>query len=109
MEKLMIGTDKLGILSSLLTLLGGLALSVEALFVRRKIRTEAGAQRLLAIMRAHGAEDVLVDPQSGKPLNKEKALRLWFAERSLRWSWFGFGLLTLGFLLDLIAKCKSAH
>jgi hypothetical protein len=104
----MIGTDKLGMVASLLALLGGLALSLEALFVGRKIRTEAGAQRLLEIMKAHGAEDVLVD-KSGKPLNKEKALRLWFAERSLRWSWLGFGLLALGFLLDLIAKWKSTH
>lgn len=95
--------------ASLLTLLGGLALSLEALFIRRKIRTEAGAQRLLEIMKAHGADDVLTDPKSGKPLNKEKALRLWFAERSLRWSWVGFGLLTVGFLLDLIAKWKAAR
>lgn len=95
--------------ASLLTLLGGLALSLEALFIRRKIRTEAGAQRLLEIMKAHGADDVLTDPKSGKPLNKEKALRLWFAERSLRWSWVGFGLLTFGFLLDLIVKWKAAR
>ncbi len=104
----MTATDELGIFASLLTFLGGFALVVEALFVRRKIRAEAGARRLLDIMKAHGAEEVLVD-KSGKPLNKEKALRLWFAERSLRWSWIGFGLLTGGFLLDLIAKWTSAH
>ncbi|MGD0182052.1 MAG: hypothetical protein ABSC15_19750 [Terriglobales bacterium] len=105
----MTATDELGVLASLLTLLGALALSVEALFVRRKIRTEAGGQRLLAIMKAHGDDDVLTDPKSGKPLNKEKALRLWFAERSLGWSWLGFALMMVGFLLDLIAKWKSAH
>lgn len=105
----MTGIDKLGMFASLLTLLGGLALSVEALLVRRKIQTEAGAQRLFQIMEAHKAGEALVDPKGGKPLNTEKALRLWFAEHSLRWSWLGFVLLTSGFLLDLIAKGMSSH
>jgi hypothetical protein len=94
----------LGIVGSGLTFSGGVVLSLEAFFLKRRIKAEAGANRLLRIMKSHGSENVITDEKTGKPLNTEKALRMWFAERSLKYSWIGFSLLAFGFLFDFVSR-----
>jgi hypothetical protein len=90
---------------SILSFLGGLFLSIEAFLVRRRIRMEAGAARLHEILKKTRA---VLEDGSGKPLESEKDLRVWLAERSLLYSWIGFGLMTFGFVLDILSQLIRA-
>lgn len=94
--------------SSILTFAGGLLLTLEALFVRQRTHEESGARRLLAAMGRIGAPDLLKD-RRGRPLSEERALQLWFAERSFRWAWLGFSLMSVGFLLEIAARFRGAR
>jgi len=93
----------LEISSSLVAFVGGALLTRESLRVRGRIRAESGLERLRQILEAERAGGVLTD-KDGKSLDSKEALQLWFAERTVRYSWVGFILVSLGFILDLIAK-----
>jgi hypothetical protein len=87
------------------TTAGGLWLLVDALRIRHTVRAEEGASRLREILDRVGAGDILKDGK-GNPLNSEKALRLWFAARTIAWNWIALALITAGFVLDLIGKIR---
>lgn len=91
------------IFSSALAFAGGVFLTIESLCVRSRIRAQSGLDRLRDILDKTNAGKVLTD-KHGKSLDSKGALQLWFAERTVRYSWVGFILVTLGFVLDLIAK-----
>ena len=86
---------------SALSFAGGVVLTWETLSVKRQIKEESGARQLLEALAKIGAPDALKDA-NGRPISQERALQLWFAQRSLRWGWVGFVLMTVGFLLEMI-------
>lgn len=94
------------IAGSCLTATGAIWLLIDALSIRSRIKSEAGATRLREILEKTGAGDVLKDKR-GIPLNSEKALRLWFAERSITWNWIALAFISAGFVLDLIGKLTT--
>jgi hypothetical protein len=91
------------IAGSCLTLAGSVWLSIDAFLIRRNIRSEEGAARLGEILTSVGLGTVLKN-DDGRPLDSRKALRLWFASRTIAWNWMALGLVAAGFLLDLIGK-----
>ena len=81
--------------------LGGTVLSLDALFAVRRARSERGKEAVQnAVQKAEG---VYVDDKD-KVLTSAYALQLLFARRTAVIGRIGFGLMTLGFLMDLIAK-----
>ena len=81
--------------------LGGAVLSLDALFAVRRARSERGKE---AVQKAvEKAQGVYVDDKD-KLLTSAYALQLLFARRTAVIGRIGFGLMTLGFLMDLIAK-----
>jgi len=91
------------IASSLVAFAGAAFLTYESLVVRRRIRAQSGLERLRDILNKEGAGKVLTG-KHGESLDSTEALQLWFAERTVRYSWVGFILVSLGFVLDLVAK-----
>jgi len=96
-------SNKLEIAGSCFNAAGALWLLVDALRIRYTITAEEGASRLREILESSGKGDVLTDTK-GKQLNSEKALRLWFASRTIAWNWTALALVLLGFILDLWGK-----
>lgn len=87
--------------ASILGFLGGTVLSLEAIFAVRRARSERGKKSVQeAVRRAQG---VYVD-DNDRALTSTYALQLLFARRVAIAGRIGFGLMTLGFLMDLIAK-----
>ncbi|MBZ5705794.1 MAG: hypothetical protein LAN63_10605 [Acidobacteriia bacterium] len=93
----------LEIWSSLLTFAGGSLLTLDALFAGKRISTENGAKRLQSTFKKKKSGFTLKD-ESGNPLGTETALSLWLAKEALHWSWAGYLLLTVGFVLDFLSK-----
>jgi hypothetical protein len=93
------------IAGSCVTLFGTVWLSIDAFLIRRHIRSEAGASKLLEILKNSGAGKVLTDTK-GKPLDSEEALHLWFATRTIAWNWIALSVIAGGFVLDLIGKLR---
>jgi hypothetical protein len=87
---------------------GAIWLSVDAFLIRRHIRSEAGSKELLNILKKAdaGGGGAVTDKKTGKPLDSNKALQLWFARRTVAWNWIALTIITIGFLLDLIGKLK---
>jgi hypothetical protein len=81
--------------------LGGTVLSLEALFAVSRARSERGKESVQEAVRK--AKGVYVD-DNDKVLTSTYALQLLFARRAAVVGRIGFGLMTLGFLMDLIAK-----
>ena len=87
--------------ASILEFLGGTILSLDALFAVSRARSERGKELVReAVQKAQG---VYVDDHD-KVLTSAYALQLLFARRVAAAGRIGFGLITLGFLMDLIAK-----
>ena len=87
--------------ASIFGFLGGAVLSLEALFAVRRARSERGKEMVQeAVKKARG---VYVD-DNDRVLTSTYALQLLFARRVAIAGRIGFGLMTLGFLMDLIAK-----
>jgi hypothetical protein len=87
--------------ASIFGFVGGAVLSFEALFAVYRARSERGKEAVRkAVERAQG---VYVDDKD-KLLTSAYALQLLFARRTAVVGRIGFGLMTLGFLMDLIAK-----
>ena len=87
--------------ASIFGFLGGTVLSFEAVFAVRRARSERGKESVQeAVKKARG---VYVD-DNDKVLTSTYALQLLFARRVAIAGRIGFGLMTLGFLMDLIAK-----
>jgi hypothetical protein len=87
--------------ASIFGFLGGTVLSLDALFAVRRARSERGKESVQeAVEKAKG---VYVDDQD-KVLTSAYALQLLFARRVASAGRIGFGLMTLGFLMDLISK-----
>src|SRR5688500_976728 len=84
-----------------LSFAGGVVLTWETLSVKNRTKEESGARRLLEVLARIGAPDTLRDAK-GNSLSDERALQLWFAERTFRWGWAGFLLMASGFLLEMI-------
>jgi hypothetical protein len=93
------------ILGSCFNAAGAFWLLIDAFRIRQTIHAEHGAAKLRDILNKVGAGDVLTDKE-GKPLDSEKALRLWFASRTIAWNWVALALVSLGFALDLIGKLR---
>lgn len=94
--------------SAVLSFLGGGLLSVDALRARQRIRAENGAKAFLKIMNAHSAGDLITDERGGQ-LSSESALQLWLSRQSTKWAWFGFVLMTFGFVLQILAALTKAQ
>jgi len=87
--------------ASIFGFLGGTVLSLDALFAVRRARSERGKESVQeAVKKAQG---VYVDDKD-KVLTSAYALQLLFARRVASAGRIGFGLMTLGFLMDLISK-----
>lgn len=87
--------------ASVFGFLGGAVLSLEALFAVQRARSERGKKSVQeAVRKAQGA---YVD-DNDRVLTSTYALQLLFARRVAVAGRIGFGLMTLGFLMDLIAK-----
>jgi hypothetical protein len=103
----------LEIWSSLLTFAGGTLLTLDALLVGRRIRTERGAQRLQTALKKRKAEKTTTNPsftlrdENGNPLKTETEVSLWLAKTTLHWAWQGYLLITTGFVLDFISKFRK--
>lgn len=93
----------LEILVSALNFAGAAILCLDALRIRRNLKEKAGAEKLVQYMRSVGQSKLLTD-ERGNPLDSERAVDDWLAGRTLRLGWFGFVLIAIGFLLDLIIK-----
>lgn len=100
-------SNGLEIAGACVTVTGALWLSIDAFLVRNRIRAEAGAERLLEILKRACAEQTVTDPNSGKPLDSNRDLSLWLAGRTITWNWVALGLITIGFALDLAGKLTS--
>ena len=87
--------------ASSLGFLGGLVLSLDAIFAVRRARSERGKKAVGEAVQK--AQSEYVDDHD-KVLTSAYALQLLFARRSAFSARIGFGLMTLGFLLDLISK-----
>jgi hypothetical protein len=87
--------------ASTLGFLGGAVLSLEALLAVRRARSERGKKAVQQAVRK--AQGVYVDDDD-RVLTSTYALQLLFARRVAIAGRIGFGLMTIGFLLDLIAK-----
>src|SRR5271154_337476 len=99
----------LEIWSSILTFAGGTLLTVDALRVGQRIRTERGAQRLQKALkerkrRAAADQSFTLKDEDGNPLKTETELSLWLAKTTLHWAWEGYLLITAGFVLDFLSK-----
>ena len=81
--------------------LGGAVLSLEALLAVGRARSERGKKSVQEAVRK--AQGVYVDDHD-RVLTSTYALQLLFAHRVAIAGRIGFGLITIGFLLDLIAK-----
>jgi len=81
--------------------LGGAVLSLEALLAVGRARSERGKKSVQEAVRK--AQGVYVDDDD-RVLTSTYALQLLFARRVAIAGRIGFGLMTIGFLLDLIAK-----
>lgn len=99
-------TNCFEIAGSAITFGGAVWLSIDAFLIRKRIRSEAGSQELLNILKNADASKILTDQKTGKPLNSEKSLQQWFATRTIAWNWIALGIIAIGFLLDLIGKLK---
>jgi hypothetical protein len=102
----------LEIWSSVLAFMGGTLLTLDALLVGTRIRTERGAQRLKRALeerkkRGESKSFTLKD-ENGKALRTETELSLWLAKTTLHWAWEGYLLITAGFVLDFISKIRKA-
>jgi len=82
---------------------GAVWLLIDALRIRQTIQAEQGATRLREILSKVGGGDVLED-KKGNRLDSESAFRLWFASRTIAWNLVALGLISAGFILDLIGK-----
>ena len=86
---------------SIFGFLGGAVLSLDALLAVNRARSERGKEAVQqAVQKARG---VYVD-DNDKALTSTYALHLLFARRVAFAGRIGFGLMTIGFLLELIAK-----
>jgi len=105
--------DTLEIWSSVLTFGGGTLLTLDALFVGRRIRTEKGAIRLQTALKKRKEENRSKNPsftltdENDKPLKTETELSLWLAKMMFHWAWEGYLLVTAGFVLDFISKLRK--
>jgi hypothetical protein len=90
------------LLGSMLTFAGGFVLTLDALMVRRRILSESGIQDLLNRWEQAGEANTFT--YKGRPLNEQINLQLFLAEKTLIRSRVGLGLVTAGFLLDLVGK-----
>jgi len=91
----------LELFSAILSFLGGAFLSIDALRSRERIRAESGASKFLEVLKKETATDLR--DEHGAPLKSEAALRLWLTNQSTRWAWLGFALMTVGFVLQILA------
>jgi hypothetical protein len=91
----------LEIAASVLGFLGGSVLSLDALCAVRRVRQEMGKDATQQAVQAAGGTYV---DEHGNRLTSSFSLRRWFAGRSVLSARIGFGLMTAGFLVDLIAK-----
>jgi hypothetical protein len=96
----------LEILVSIINFFGAAILCADALRIKRSVKEKAGAEKLVQYLRSAGKSDLISD-EKGKPLDSQHALDEWLAGRTLRLGWVGFMLITLGFLIDLIAKLAA--
>jgi hypothetical protein len=87
--------------ASIFGFLGGGILSLEALLAVSRARSERGKKSVQEAVRK--AQGVYVD-DNDHVLTSAYALQLLFARRVAVAGRIGFGLMTLGFLMDLIAK-----
>ncbi|HXM60311.1 MAG TPA: hypothetical protein VN950_05610 [Terriglobales bacterium] len=92
--------EKLELCGSILTFLGGALLVIDTFSPVRELLLKGGKEKWVWLRTRLGlpSAGATIEP----PANDAEALR--HATRSQRVTRAGFGLITLGFLLDLVAK-----
>ena len=93
----------LGFTASLLGLIGGALLSADALGAVTRVREEKGKEEVELAMGNRGG-DHTAEQSAGTTSSSSYTTRLSFARRSVWLARSGFGLMTAGFLFDLLAK-----
>ena len=96
----------LGLTGALLNFVGGAFLVYDSLRPRRKNFSEAGAKEFAEEQqkRLRERKKALYETHDGQPLASELQWTLWLGQRSLQWTWVGFLLMSLGFLLDVFNR-----
>ena len=83
--------------SASLNLAGAGVLAFEAMRARRQMRSKTGLQALLDAVGK-------IKMRDKTQINDVVDLQYWFANRTMRYAWVGFGLLCVGFIVDLIGS-----
>ena len=96
----MIASSSLSLLGAFLMFLGGAFLTIYALTIRKRIKTDRGATILNEILRS----DNPIKDLGGRTVQDRNNLELWLSRGTFRRAWIGFLLTTIGFLLDLVSK-----
>src|SRR5207244_7735933 len=78
----------LEILVPMLSFSGAAILCVDALRIKRNIKVKAGAEKLVQYLQSVGESNLITD-ERGKPLDSQRALDEWLADRTLRLGWVG--------------------
>lgn len=91
---------------SILNFAGGALLSYDPLYAKRRVFAESGARLFLRAARKLKVKNLKT--ADGLPVDSEENLQIAAAERSETLARYGFLVMTLGFLLDLLGKSRSA-
>lgn len=91
---------------SILNFAGGALLSYDPLYAKRRVFAESGAKFFLQVARRLKLKNLKT--AGGQPVDSEENLQIAAAERSETLARYGFLIMTIGFLLDLLAKSRSA-
>lgn len=88
----------------LLSFIGGTVLTVDSFLVKRKIRVSKGGAEVTDMLNEAGVPH----ERRPQPLQSEKDLQLWLADRTLNRTWWGFLLIAIGFFLEMVLMATSA-
>ncbi len=100
-------TSCLGLGGVVLSFAGGVFLTYDSLRARRKILAHFGARKIAEDQAKREGKPTLYETPDGKPLDTELDWELWLAEQPLKWTWIGFALISVGFLLDIFSRILS--
>jgi hypothetical protein len=96
----------LGLTGAVLNFFGGAFLVYDSLRPRSKNFAAAGAKEFAEEQqkRLREGKKALYETHDNKPLATELQWTVWLGQRSLQWTWVGFLLMSLGFLLDVFNR-----
>lgn len=91
----------LELFGKILSFLGGILLTLEALTVKKQIQVRAGAHAFQRDLESAGLGDRLVDSK-GRPLRDEQILEIQLTKPFVILTRVGIALVTTGFLLEIV-------